>query len=80
MVYTCTKALEFYNINSELTCSDLISEQNFQHFEQPSFLTKHYLHGTSNPFPCFLLPRRTKGELEEDEGDFEENKVVLEDC
>ena len=30
----CTKGLEFDDINSELACGDLVSEQNFQHLDQ----------------------------------------------
>ena len=60
-INTCTKGLEFYDIKSELTCNDLVSEQNFQHLDQPSLSTERYLHSTSNLFPPFRLSGRTKG-------------------
>ena len=33
-VNTRTKSLDLFNINSELTCSDLFLDENFQHLDQ----------------------------------------------
>ena len=57
-VNTCTKGLEFYNIISELTCGDLVSE-NCQHLHQLSLFNKADLQGTflifGYPLLVFLL-------------------------
>ena len=45
----------FYKINKELWCSDLVLKQPSNFLMSRYFATKRYLHGTSNPFPCFLL-------------------------
>ena len=46
----------FYKINKELQCSDLVLKHPSSFLMSHCFAIKRYLHGTSNPFPCFLLP------------------------
>ena len=71
-----------YNINSELTCGDLVLEKNFQHINQLSLFDKvvptctRQLQSVSS----FSSAKENDGELEEDMGELEENEVVLEDC
>ena len=47
---------QFYEINKELRCGDLVLKQTSSFLISRRFATKQYLHGTSNPFSCFLLP------------------------
>ena len=72
-VNTCKKALEFYNINSELTRSDLVLEGNFQHLGNSLFFNKAV---PTRHFPSVSSFSSAK----EDKGESEENEVGLEDC
>ena len=49
---------QFYKIDKELRCGDLVLKQNFQLLDQPSRSYKAVpsIYRTSDPFPRFLLP------------------------
>ena len=79
-VNTCTKGLEFCNINSELTCGDLISERNVQLLDQLSLFNKAVPTRHLQFVSSFSSAKEDKGELEEDKRELEENEVALEDC
>ena len=88
------KRLGVYNINSEITCGDLVSEQNFQRLNQLLLLNKAVPTSYLQFVSLFSSAKedegelevdeeeleKDEGELEEEERELEENEVVLEDC
>ena len=73
------KGLGVYNVNSELTCSDLVSNQNFQHGDELSLFDKAVPTLHVQFISLLSSSKVDKGKLEEDEGELEENEAVLED-
>ena len=78
------KGLRVFNINSEVTCIDLVSERNFQHLGPPSWsavalqrngIPTHHLQFVTS----FSSAKEDEEELKEDDENLEEKKVVLED-
>ena len=67
------KGLGVVSYHSELTCGDLVLEQNSQHLDQPSLFDK------VTPTRC-LQSVSSFPSAKEDEEELEENEVVLEDC
>ena len=59
--------------NSELTCNDLVSKQNFQHLDRSSLFNK--------VVPTWHLQFVSLfSSSKEDEGELEENEAVSKDC
>ena len=76
---SCTKGLDFYSINSELTCGDFVSKKDLQHLDQPSLFDKAVpTWHLQSSFP-FSSNKEDEGELEEDEGELEEDEGKLEE-
>ena len=66
-LFTCNSGKNFCKymykgFNSELTCGDLVSKKNFQHLDQLLLFNKVVpINSTSNSFPHFPQPSKTKG-------------------
>ena len=70
---------QFYKINKELRCCDLVLSKPSSFLISCRFATKRYLHGTYTTDKK-LEESDSFADVEEDEDELEENELVLEDC